>query len=585
AAVRAEEQLRDSFRPRLAAALDDVGLLPNNLPERVARKKLIEELLDRIVERGFLTMGDLRDALSRNNLKLPDFAGRDDLVRGDQLLRIDRQLGDSLDGVYERGAIYLRGMQQLSSVAFGTRTGRFLTRFVALPFGGAYVILAGLQHLVDGIHKHFVVKLPEETAIAAVHEQAQQAVNQVIDAVPIKTPLTILLLGMLLIGFLHVGWFRRGVAWALRKAGTGAKAVCYDWPLWLARQPLVQAVVRSRPFVLGFRFVVKPLLFTAIVGAFFPLRSISVSTLIGSAAAMFLTMNLLLNSPLGRQVQEVFSDWLVQTWHRIGLRIITGLFYLVMDAFKSVLETIERLLYTVDEWLRFKSGESQVTLFFKAVLGVVWFAVTYIVRFCVNVLIEPQVNPIKHFPVVTVSHKLLLWFIPGLTSVLAITMDKTVAATVATVIITSIPGIFGFLVWELKENWRLYDANRPRRLRPVPIGHHGETLARLLKPGFHSGTVPKLYAKLRRAERKARQRDDWKATRKHLQALHHVELRIRRYVEREFIELLAESRHWGASRVSVGRVRLASNRVLVELRWSDIDDTSLWIALDQQAGW
>src|SRR5690606_5317120 len=100
----------------------------------------------------------------------------------------------------------------------------------------------------------------------------------------------------------------------------------------------------------------------------------------------------------------------------------------------------------------------------------------------------------------------------------------------------SIPGIFGFLVWELKENWRLYAANRRRTLGPVAVGHHSETMARLLKPGFHSGTVPKLYARLRRAERKARQNGRWKPIRKHRQALHHVELAIRRYVQREFIE-------------------------------------------------
>ena len=65
-----------------------------------------------------------------------------------------------------------------------------------------------------------------------------------------------------------------------------------------------------------------------------------------------------------------------------------------------------------------------------------------------------------------------------------------------------LPGIFGFLVWELKENWRLYRANRAPDLKPVVIGSHGETMLRLLRPGFHSGTVPKLYAKLRRAQRK-----------------------------------------------------------------------------------
>ncbi len=46
----------------------------------------------------------------------------------------------------------------------------------------------------------------------------------------------------------------------------------------------------------------------------------------------------------------------------------------------------------------------------KAGLGLFWFFVAYVLRFAVNVLIEPQINPIKHFPVVTVSHKLLLPF-------------------------------------------------------------------------------------------------------------------------------------------------------------------------------
>ncbi len=42
------------FKPAIETALDKVKLLPQNLPERVARRKLIEEILDRIVERGFL---------------------------------------------------------------------------------------------------------------------------------------------------------------------------------------------------------------------------------------------------------------------------------------------------------------------------------------------------------------------------------------------------------------------------------------------------------------------------------------------------------------------------------------------------
>ncbi len=43
-------------------------------------------------------------------------------------------------------------------------------------------------------------------------------------------------------------------------------------------------------------------------------------------------------------------------------------------------------------------------------------------------------------------------------------------------------------------------------------------MARLLKPGFHSGTLPKRYAKLRRAERHARAGGNWRAVHKHLRA-------------------------------------------------------------------
>jgi hypothetical protein len=582
AAVRAEEQLRDRFRPLIAAALDDVGLKPANLPERVAQKKLVEELLDRVVDRGFLRMGDLRDALSRNNLKLPDFAGVGDFLRGDQLLRIDRRLGTLLDGVYERGEIYLRWMQQLSSLAFGTRAGRFLTQYVAIPFGGAFVLLEFAQHVVKAIRGVRFEKAVGDSVAGDVLETAHHAVHRLRH---LNAPEYVLALGLFFLLLLHVGPFRRALVAVLTAAGRLARRVLVDFPRWLFCQPLVQAVIRSRPFVLALRFIIKPLVFTALTGLFVPLQRISASTLVGSGVAIFLTMNLLLNSPLGRQVQEVLADWFVQAWHRFGLRIVTGLFYLVMDLFRTLLEAVERLLYAVDEWLRFRSGESRLSLVTKGVLGLVWFLVTYVVRFCVNLLIEPQINPIKHFPVVTVSHKVLLPFIPALAGVLSITMAKGLAATVATVIITSIPGIFGFLVWELKENWRLYEANRRKNLGPVPVGHHGETMARLLKPGFHSGTVPKLYARLRRAERKARLNNNWKPTRKHRRALHHVELAVRRYAQREFVELLHQSRAWQGPRVALGRIEIASNHVLLELCCVELGEESLWIALEQRSGW
>ena len=83
--------------------------------------------------------------------------------------------------------------------------------------------------------------------------------------------------------------------------------------------------------------------------------------------------------------------------------------------------------------------------------------------------------------------------------------------------IFALPGVVGFLVWELKENWRLYKANRPRTLQPAAVGHHGETVVRLLRYGFHSGTISKLYSRLRRADRKALWTGNWKKSSKYRQ--------------------------------------------------------------------
>src|SRR5262249_21602754 len=189
---------------------------------------------------------------------------------------------------------------------------------------------------------------------------------------------------------------------------------------------------------------------------------------------------------------------------------------------KTILEAIDRLLYTVDELLRFRTGESQWTFAWKLVLGTLWFFVSYVVRLYINLFIEPTTNPIKHFPVVTVAAKVLapfLWVLfREMAAFLGTFIGPPSAKAVAAVHVFLLPGIFGFLAWELKENWRLYRANQPKTLRPDVIGHHGETMRRFLRPGFHSGTVPKLYRKLRRAERKR----DGSAARRQREALHHV---------------------------------------------------------------
>ena len=234
-----------------------------------------------------------------------------------------------------------------------------------------------------------------------------------------------------------------------------------------------------------------------------------------------------------------------------------------------MLETVERVLYAVDEWLRFRSGQRRGSLVLKAVLGFVWFFVAYLVRIYVNLLIEPQVNPIKHFPVVTVSHKIVLPLSKTLTFLIAaplMPLGRWAAYSLAATTVLLLPGVFGFLVWELKENWKLYESNRPEAAQPVLVGHHGETLSRLLRPGIHSGTVPKLFAKLRHSERRALEGGPGRGMHRHRESLHHVEHEVRRFLDRDFVALLRGSRSLGQVGIEVGLIELATNRIRVEFQ-------------------
>ena len=148
-----------------------------------------------------------------------------------------------------------------------------------------------------------------------------------------------------------------------------------------------------------------------------------------------------------------------------------------------------------------------------------------------------------------------------------------------------IPGVFGFLAWELKENWRLYKANRSTKLKPVLIGDHGETLLRLLCPGFHSGTIPRLFNKQRRAARRdasnlTSNKQAWFAER-----LHHESRAVQHFIERELIALLDESRAFRGYRINVSDIELATNRITVTLEEPSNPNHPLKLEFAEQSGW
>lgn len=553
--ARAEANVRRTVVPALETVLSDVGLAPASVPERVAREKLCEEIVDAVLERGFVGIGQLRDALSRSNLKMSRLAGPGELLFGDALLKADDRLAVALDGVYRPGEIYLRFLQKASSVAFGTGIGRLVTLHLVLPALAAFVLLEGLSHVAHPIGK----------ALGHPH-------------VHLLTPWSFGALALYFYGLIHAAPVRDASLAVVRFVGSVLSTVLFGIPRWLFTRPFVVAVLQSRAFSL----IGKPLLLGAPV--FFLLRRrLGLETAAGVALGLVLATVLVLATPLGARMEEGISDAIVRAGRLLSRRVLPGLFAFLVDLFKMLVERVDRGIYTVDEWLTFKQGQSRLALVAKGVLGTIWFFTTYVLRLYVNVLVEPQVNPIKHFPVVTVSHKIILPLSPTILEVFRqplLPLGPVVANGVAGTTVFLLPGMFGFLVWELKENWKLYAHNRSATLGPVIVGHHGETMRGLLVPGFHSGTVPKLYGKLRRATRRGSH-----AANAHREVIHQVEHAVTAFFEREIVGLLSASRRWTAGEVAIQAVEMGSNRIRVAVACPSVSDQPAWIHFEEQSGW
>ena len=555
---RSEQALCDRFRPMLTETFQDVGLQPASPPERVAFHKLIDELLDRIIEYGFLTFGDLRDAISRNQLKLPDLREPDDFLRGDPLLRLDGRLAILLDGVYRPAEAYLRWLEWFTAVGFGTTAGRLLTRYVIVPFGGGALLMEALTVLLDLFHGP---ELPEAARYAAV-----------------------LLFGFLLLGLIHVPTFRERCVRALKACGGLLHTVFVTWPERVLQVTSLRQFVGSWPFRLLTGYVLKPAVICALLYRWLP--EAFDSWLAGIST--FLAANFLVNSRIGLAASEVVVQTVVHFYDLLRAGLLPGLIRLIAAGFKRTIDTLEYLLFTVDEWLRFRSGDSRSSMAVRTVLGVLWFPVSYLARFYMVVLIEPGLNPIK-FPVSSLAAKFIYPFgvalAGGMTELLTPLSGGLVAGVIAGTTVWLLPDAFGFLFWEMKENWRLYRANRAPNLQPVVVGTHGETVRHLLQPGFHSGTLPKLFARLRRAERSAARSGNWQTVRVYHQELQKIERAMQRLLDREIVELVKQSPHWQGRALDAGRIALASNRISLELLSPDMQGGAIWLDIDDRSGW
>ncbi len=537
----AEDRIRETLGPLVRTALTRSGLMPKTRVEAVARDKLVGELLDGVCARGFFRLSDLRDALARNDLKLPDLSGPRELWTGDALLRADKLLAEDLFGIYQRGEIYLRGIQRLSATAFGTPVGRAVTLYVLVPFLGAYLGLEFFQHILHAVLK--VATLIDPPPVPSHHHGPH-----------LVTWWSMLLCGGALLLLVNSPTARQFGGRVLRALGTLAGTIFVTIPRAIWALPPVQAVVRSRVFAflwqnLGPSFVVGGGVFGIAILYGLPPQWAIMLAVVAFAIALVVMI-----SPTGQRIYERLAEGVLDAGRYVWASLIPGVLSWIVWVFREVAAAVERVLYTVDEWLRFRDGQSKESLAFKTILAVLWFPIAYAVRFIFYLLVEPQVNPVKHFPVVTVSHKVIWPMVPQLSGLLGIS-EWYVA-----MLVNGVPGVFGFIAWEFKENWRLYASNRAAELPPVVVGHHGETVRRLFRPGFHSGTVPKLYRKLRLLHDTAAVVPA--TAEKMHDELHHVTEEVSQLIERELLPLLNDES------LSRDRVTLGCQRVEVEVNKS-----------------
>jgi hypothetical protein len=624
---KSEDGLRARFGPVLVTALEDVGLRPGNPIERAAFDKMVGELLDRITSYGFLTFAELRDTIARNQLKLPDLTEPEDFLRGDALVRLDRRLASLLDGVYRPSEFYTRWLERGTSLLFGTGWGRLVSRFVLLPLAGAWlglhavglvlawlfpsprfpflswvslVLLGPGQHAAPAPAYQTAADVAADLGSAAPGPLATEGTRMLGD---VAAPHWLWHVGVLLpaaalvLALTQSRTFRWRCMHGLLAGWQGLVYLFWRLPVQVLPLGTLRWVIGTWVVQLLYWYVIKPGVLCALLVLLF--RGESAGHADGTRSSwffgtwygvlfVFALVAFLLNSRVGRVCSEAVQDAVQSMATLVRAGLLPGLIRFCLQVFKQVVEWIEYSLFVVDEWLRFRSGAGRASLVVRTLLGVLWYPVSFLARFYMIVLIEPGVNPVK-FPLAVVMAKVMLPLWPLIYGLLQEPLSKAVGQELASAIIWFhifwLPDLFVFLIWEIKENWRLYRANRGESLEPVAVGSHGETVRGLLQPGFHSGTVPQLYAKLRIAERQATKTRSWQAARAYRHEIEEMCETLRNFVAREMVALLVQSRCWQGVQVAVGQVHLATNRIRIELVHADFPVQPVEVEIEHRHGW
>src|SRR5262249_13985334 len=153
----------------------------------------------------------------------------------------------------------------------------------------------------------------------------------------------------------------------------------------------LREIVASWPFQLVVGYLIKPLAACALLRLWIP--ELFAGWL--SATMTFLAASFVLNSRLALGTGESMIQALVQFYDLLRAVVVRGLIRLIVRAVNLFVDTVETVLFTVDEWLRFRTGDSKAAMAVRTMLALLWFPVSYVSRFYMVVLVEPGLNPIK----------------------------------------------------------------------------------------------------------------------------------------------------------------------------------------------
>src|SRR5262249_6820498 len=148
-----------------------------------------------------------------------------DFIHGDPLLRLDRRLAVQLDGVYRRSEFYLRWLQRFTSLGFGTQIGRWLTRNVTLPFGGALLTVEFLQIMASQVSHKVPLFAPLSMLFASWFPGEEPSPQ-----LPVTGTLLFLLLGFFFLGLMAVPAVQNACRAAGRSLRRGLRRVFVDFP-------------------------------------------------------------------------------------------------------------------------------------------------------------------------------------------------------------------------------------------------------------------------------------------------------------------------------------------------------------------